>query len=238
MDINTMLYFITPQGQETTENKTSNIQGSSRIQSGAQGSRNKFDLSSSYEQFILPLKETGVDKEPTYFPYISKLPGKVKITVGDKSLRKLVNKHHRRWKEKYPSEKFPLDSKIFESNMLNSIKPGPIPGFDSAEYGLVEDRRSTSSSSTQITHNNIRPTMGNYAQASLSELAPHASLLDEDKSHEKKKKKKRRHEMDYDGERKRKHKHDKEHRKNGTDGEYKKKKRKKEKEKEKDKYTI
>jgi len=182
-----MLYFITPQGQETTENKNSNIQGSSRIQSGAQGSRNKFDLSSTYEQYIRPLKENGVDKEPTYFPYISKLPGKVKI-VGDKSLRKLVNKHHRRWKEKYPSEKFPLDSNIFESNMLNSIKPGPIPGFDSAEYGLVEDRRSISSSSTQITNNNIRPTMGNYAQASLSELAPHASLLDEDKTHEKKKK--------------------------------------------------
>lgn len=60
--------------------------------------------------------------------------GKVKI-VGDKSLRKLVNKHHRRWKEKYPSEKFPLDSKIFESNMLNSIKPGPIPGVS---YYLVK----------------------------------------------------------------------------------------------------
>lgn len=59
--------------------------------------------------------------------------GKVKI-VGDKSLRKLVSKHHRRWKEKYPSEKFPLDSKIFESNMLNSIKPGPIPGVS---YYLV-----------------------------------------------------------------------------------------------------
>jgi hypothetical protein len=53
--------------------------------------------------------------------------GKVKI-VGDKSLRKLVSKHHRRWKEKFPSEKFPLNSNIFESNMLNSIKPGPIPG--------------------------------------------------------------------------------------------------------------
>jgi hypothetical protein len=126
MDINNMLYFITPQGQESAENKSSNIQGS-RIQSGVQGSRNKFDLSSTYQQHIRPLKENGVDKEPTYFQYISKLPGKVKI-VGDKSLRKLVSKHHRRWKERYPSEKFPLDSNIFENNMLNSIKPGPIPG--------------------------------------------------------------------------------------------------------------
>ncbi|CAB5324144.1 unnamed protein product [Rhizophagus irregularis] len=234
MDVNKMLYFITPQG-ETTENKNSNIQGSSRIQSGAQGSRNKFDLSSTYEQYIRPLKENGVDKEPTYFPYISKLPGKVKI-VGDKSLRKLVNKHHRRWKEKYPSEKFPLDSKIFESNMLNSIKPGPIPGFDSAEYGLVEDRRSISSSSTQISNNNIRSTMGNYAQASLSELGPHTSLLDEDKTHEKKKKKKRKHEMDYDGERKRKHKHDKEHKEHRKNEKKRKKEKEKEKEKEKDKY--
>ncbi|CAI2169397.1 7180_t:CDS:2 [Funneliformis geosporum] len=181
-EINNMLYFIVPQGQETTENKNSNIQGSSRTQSGVQNSRNKTDL--SYEKYIRPLKEKGV--EPTYFPYINKLPGKVKI-VGDKSLRKLVNKHHRRWKEKYPSEKYPLDSNIFERNLLNLIKPGPIPGFDSAEHGLVEDRRSISSSSTQLSsHNNIRPTLG-YSQASLSELSSHGSHLDEDKTHEKKK---------------------------------------------------
>ncbi len=94
-DINNMLYFIVPQGniyllymfltviilifdrllgQEATESKNSNIQGSSRTQSGVQNSRNRVELSSKYEQHIYPLKEKGV--EPTYFPYIKKLPGK------------------------------------------------------------------------------------------------------------------------------------------------------------------
>lgn len=52
----------------------------------------------------------------------------MKITA-DKSLRKLITKYKRKkWNEKYPPEKYPLDPKTIECNMLNLLRPGIIPG--------------------------------------------------------------------------------------------------------------
>ncbi|CAG8593610.1 1105_t:CDS:2 [Diversispora eburnea] len=134
--------------QETSQNATTittECHNSSHIQTSTQNHTvemkslklDNFDLSSTYDRFVRPYKEKGMD--PTSFPYIDKLPGKMKI-VADKSLRKLVNKSSKRkkWNEKYPPEKYPLDSKTIECNMLNLLRPGIIPGFDPAEYGLVD----------------------------------------------------------------------------------------------------
>ncbi|CAG8443194.1 8772_t:CDS:2 [Scutellospora calospora] len=85
-----------------------------------------FDLTATYKRFAKPYKEDGEKLDPTYFHYINKLPGKVKI-IPDKSLRKLT-KNNRKWGEKYPPEKYPLDAKTIEHNMLNLLKPGQIPG--------------------------------------------------------------------------------------------------------------
>ncbi|RHZ45630.1 hypothetical protein Glove_668g14 [Diversispora epigaea] len=186
-----------------------------------------FDLSSTYDRFVRPYKEKGVKMDPSCFPYIDRLPGKMKI-VADKSLRKLVNKSSKRkkWNEKYPPEKYPLDSKTIECNMLNLLRPGIIPGFDPAEYGLV-DGLVDGEIKTSSHNNNI--IINNRSAVNNNEMVPHHSfLLDrDDKSSNEKKKKRHKNEYDYEGERKRKHK---EHKTNGKDGEYKKKKRKMERE--------
>ncbi|CAG8466201.1 787_t:CDS:2 [Acaulospora morrowiae] len=227
-----LFYYIKPREKETSQNSTGchNLlsQGTSRSPSGTNGLKlNNHDLSSIYDRFVRPYKEKGVERDPTYLPYINMLPGKMnivpdKMKVPDKSLKKLINKP-RKYNEKYPPDKPLFDHKAIERNMLNLFKPGFIPGFDPAEFGLDEEKKIHSTSSQITSHNNNRSTINSSAQGNLLEMGG------DEKSHEKKKKKKHKYD-DYDGEKRKKHKHDKEHRKNSTD----KKKRKKEKEKEKE----
>ncbi|CAG8715006.1 12306_t:CDS:2, partial [Racocetra persica] len=150
---------------------------------------NDSDLTAYYDRFVRPYKEKGVERDPTYFHYINNLPGKVKI-IPDRSFRKFFEtKNKRKWGKKYPPEDYPLDVKTIENNMLNLLKPGQIPGFNPAEFGLDDEKKSYSTSSSNT-----------------------ATLDGDDRTHEKKKKKKHKHESNYD-EKKRKHKHDKEHKK-------------------------
>ncbi|RIB18543.1 hypothetical protein C2G38_1341465 [Gigaspora rosea] len=221
-DLNNFFYYIKP--QETSSNIS---QGTASDLS--ETNLNDFDLTAIYDRFVRPYKEKRVELDPTYFPYINKLPGKVKI-IPDKSLRKLT-KNHKKWGEKYPPEKYPLDAKTIEHNMLNLLKPGQIPGFNPAEFGLDDEKKSYSTSCSTSTHNNNSRSSTKSSSNSNLELASNTANLDGDeRTHEKKKKKKHKHDSDYDSERKRKHKHDREHRKSSADGEYKKKKRKKGKE--------
>ncbi|CAG8660043.1 7158_t:CDS:2, partial [Dentiscutata heterogama] len=126
---------------------------------------NDFDLTAIYDRFVRPYKEKRVELDPTYFPYINKLPGKVKI-IPDKSLRKLT-KNHKKWGEKYPPEKYPLDAKTIEHNMLNLLKPGQIPGFNPAEFGLDDEKKSYSTSCSTSTHNNSRSSTKSSTNSNL-----------------------------------------------------------------------
>ncbi|CAG8571308.1 2426_t:CDS:2 [Acaulospora colombiana] len=106
------------------------------------------------------------------------------MKVPDKSLKKLINKFHRKCNEKYAPEKSLLDSKVIERNVLNLFKPGLIPGFDPAEFGLDEEKKTHSTSSQITSLNNNRSTINSSAQGNLLDRA---LLGGDEKSHEKKK---------------------------------------------------
>ncbi|CAG8716507.1 14951_t:CDS:2 [Gigaspora margarita] len=167
-DLNNFFYYIKP--QETSSNIS---QGTASDLS--ETNLNNFDLTAIYDRFVRPYKEKRVELDPTYFPYINKLPGKVKI-IPDKSLRKLT-KNHKKWGEKYPPEKYPLDAKTIEHNMLNLLKPGQIPG-----------KKSYSTSCSTSTHNNNTRSSTKSSSNSNLELASNTANLDGDeRTHEKKK---------------------------------------------------
>ncbi|KAF0539108.1 hypothetical protein F8M41_007365 [Gigaspora margarita] len=178
-DLNNFFYYIKP--QETSSNIS---QGTASDLS--ETNLNDFDLTAIYDRFVRPYKEKRVELDPTYFPYINKLPGKVKI-IPDKSLRKLT-KNHKKWGEKYPPEKYPLDAKTIEHNMLNLLKPGQIPGFNPAEFGLDDEKKSYSTSCSTSTHNNNTRSSTKSSSNSNLELASNTANLDGDeRTHEKKK---------------------------------------------------
>ncbi|CAG8509731.1 2190_t:CDS:2 [Cetraspora pellucida] len=138
-DLSDLFYYIKPQEQT---NHTSLSQGTaSDLSENIGPNLNDFDLTAIYDRFVRPYKEKGVERDPTYFPYINNLPGKVKI-IPDRSFRKFFeNKNKRKWGKKYPPEDYPLDAKTIENNMLNLLKPGQIPGVTSSTATLDGDDR-------------------------------------------------------------------------------------------------
>ncbi|KAI8597626.1 hypothetical protein EDD21DRAFT_384976 [Dissophora ornata] len=118
------LYFI----------KEARVKSTPQQLTGSHDLMTTFNLLPLYNQYVRQKTEDNQDIppiEPTYFPFISDLPGKNAIKPGN-YIRALLEA---------PDKSYgPIHS--FSSSTMRdgfSLRPGPVPGFDSSVLGTDDD---------------------------------------------------------------------------------------------------